>query len=174
MNRRVFLMASSSAALAQSPSKRLNFGLIGAGGRGRNVMLQFKKVPDVNIAAIIEYAVDHLEIPDIVICGHYNCGGIQALEDGVESHYIADWLLIGNGAKERVDRLAQEQTFTREEKLRRLVEENVRLQIKHLSNLSLIKHRRPPARIPHIHGWVYCMATGHIKVLVDGRTGGGA
>src|SRR5215470_19559936 len=42
---------------------------------------------DVNIAAIVEYALDHLEIPDIVVCGHYKCGGIAALEGGVDSHY---------------------------------------------------------------------------------------
>ena len=44
---------------------------------------------DINIASIIEYGVTHLKIPDIVVCGHYNCGGIQAMLDGVEEHYIA-------------------------------------------------------------------------------------
>jgi len=126
---------------------------------------------DVNIAAIIEYAIDHLEIPDIVVCGHYKCGGIAALEEGISSHYIADWLLIGSGAKEAVDRIAAAQALPRDAKLRLLVEENVRLQSKHLHNLSLVKHRRPPAMIPRIHGWVYCMDTGGIKVLVDGFAG---
>src|SRR5271163_4703639 len=37
---------------------------------------------DVNVAAIIEYAVTHLKIPDIVVCGHTRCGGIAALENG--------------------------------------------------------------------------------------------
>jgi predicted dehydrogenase len=61
MNRRIFLMASSSAAMAQSPAKRLNFGLIGAGGRGRNVMLQFKEDPGVNIAAVCDVYEPNLE-----------------------------------------------------------------------------------------------------------------
>src|SRR5262245_55389417 len=51
---------------------------------------------DVNIAAIIEYAVTHLRVPDIVVCGHTRCGGIAAIYDGIEDHYIADWLLIAN------------------------------------------------------------------------------
>jgi carbonic anhydrase len=63
---------------------------------------------DVNIAAIVEYAVAHLKIPDIIVCGHYNCGGILALDEGVEENYIADWLLISGGAKEKVDRIAME------------------------------------------------------------------
>lgn len=124
---------------------------------------------DVNIAAIIEYGLAHLKIPDIVVCGHYKCGGVAAMEDGVESHYIADWLLIGSGAKEKVDRLARERHLSRQEKLNLLVEENVRLQIKHLRNLSLIKHRHSARGTPRIHGWVYCVDTGEIKILEDGR-----
>jgi len=90
---------------------------------------------DVNVAAILEYGITHLKIPDIVVCGHTRCGGIAAIEDGVEENYIADWLLIAGGAKEKVDRVALEKGLTREQKLSLLVEENVRLQIKHLQKL---------------------------------------
>ncbi|MEK7243594.1 MAG: carbonic anhydrase, partial [Thermodesulfobacteriota bacterium] len=121
------------------------------------------------IAAVVEYAVTHLKIPDIVICGHYNCGGIQALDEGVEENYIADWLLISGGAKEKVDRLAREQSLNRAQRLDLLSEENVRLQIKHLKNLSLIKNMHRKGRLPRIHGWIYVMESGRLKVLVDGR-----
>ena len=124
---------------------------------------------DVNIAAIVEYAVTHLKIPDIVICGHYNCGGIQALDEEVEENYIADWLLISGGAKEKVDRLAREQSLSRAQRLDLLSEENVRLQIKHLRNLSLIKNMHRKGRLPRIHGWIYVMESGLLKVLADGR-----
>jgi carbonic anhydrase len=124
---------------------------------------------DVNIAAIVEYAMAHLKIPDIIVCGHYNCGGIQALDEGVEENYIADWLLISGGAKEKVDRIAQERSLTRSERLNLLSEENVRLQIKHLTNLSLIKNMHSKGDLPRIHGWIYAMESGELKVLVDGR-----
>ena len=124
---------------------------------------------DVNIAAIVEYAMAHLKIPDIIVCGHYNCGGIQALDEGVEENYIADWLLISGGAKEKVDRIAREQSLTRSERLNLLSEENVRLQIKHLTNLSLIKNMHSKGDLPRIHGWIYAMESGELKVLVDGR-----
>jgi len=123
---------------------------------------------DINIASIVDYAVNHLKIPDIVICGHYNCGGIQALEDGVHENYIADWLLIASGAKEKVDKIAARKQLAREDKLNLLTEENIRLQVKHLKNLSLIKNRHRKGKTPRIHGWIYSMDTGLIKVLVDG------
>ena len=124
---------------------------------------------DVNIAAIVEYAMAHLKIPDIIVCGHYNCGGIHALDEGVEENYIADWLLISGGAKEKVDRMAREQSLTRLQRLNLLSEENVRLQIKHLTNLSLIKNMHSKGDLPRIHGWIYAMESGQLKVLVDGR-----
>jgi carbonic anhydrase len=123
---------------------------------------------DVNIAAIIDYAISYLKIPDIVVCGHTKCGGIAAIFDGIENHYIADWLLIASGAKERVEAIAKRKKMTREQKLQYLAEENVHLQIRHLKELSIIKHRHAPEVIPRVHGWVYDVDTGRIKVLDDG------
>lgn len=126
---------------------------------------------DVNVASIVEYAVNHLKIPDIVVCGHYNCGGIQALEEGVSENYIADWLLISSGAKEKVDKIARTKKLSKQEKLNLLSEENVKLQIKHLSLLSLIKNKHKKGKLPRLHGWIYSLETGKIKVLVDGLSG---
>jgi carbonic anhydrase len=124
---------------------------------------------DVNVASLLEYAVAHLKIPDIVICGHTRCGGIQAIEDGVGESYIADWLLIAQGAKEQVDRIALEQQLTRAQKLDLLTRANVKLQIKHLRSLSFIRRRMKDNTAPRIHGWLYSVETGQIEVLVDGQ-----
>jgi carbonic anhydrase len=124
---------------------------------------------DVNVAAIVEYALVHLKVPDIVVCGHTRCGGIAAIEDGVRENYIADWLLIATGAKERVDAAAREKGLTRQQKLDLLTEENVKLQIKHLKHFALIRNLEREGRAPRIHGWVYDVDTGTIKVVADGR-----
>src|SRR5450432_3368645 len=42
---------------------------------------------DVNIASVIEHAVSSLCVSDIVICGHTKCGGIAAIDPGIEDHY---------------------------------------------------------------------------------------
>ena len=124
---------------------------------------------DVNISAILEYGVVHLEVEDIIVCGHTRCGGIAAIEDGVHENYIADWLCIATGAKEAADRIAREKHLSREEKLAVLTEENVKLQIKHLRNLALIRNMHASGERPRIHGWLYRVETGTIDILVDGR-----
>lgn len=126
---------------------------------------------DVNVASIIEYGVVHLKIEDIIVCGHTRCGGIAAIEDGVHENYIADWLCIASGAKEKADRIAQEKKLNREQKLELLTEENVKLQIKHLRSLALIRNMHAAGPLPRIHGWLYRVETGKIEVLVDGRAG---
>lgn len=126
---------------------------------------------DVNIASIIEFGVVHLEIEDIIICGHTRCGGIAAVEDGVKENYIADWLCIAGGAKEAADRIAKERHLTREQKLEVLTAENVKLQIKHLKSLALMKNMHAKGPLPRVHGWLYRVETGKVDVLVDGREG---
>jgi len=124
---------------------------------------------DINIASIIEYAVTHLKIPDIVVCGHYNCGGVQAMLDEVEEHYIADWLLIAKGAIEKAKQMAQAMKLSKKEHLDLLTEENVKLQIQHLRGLSLIRNLHKKGPLPRIHGWIYSVESGQIKVLIDGN-----
>lgn len=60
---------------------------------------------DGNISAILECAMVHLKIEDIIVCGHTRCGGIAAIEDGVHEKYIADWLCIASGAKGPLPRI---------------------------------------------------------------------
>lgn len=124
---------------------------------------------DVNFAAILEFALHHLHIEHVVVCGHYGCGGIRALEAGnVQGHYISDWLVIAGGAKEKVDRLAAERGLAPQQKLDLLCEENVRLQIKHLQNISLVRNLRQQGPVPYVHGMMYSLDSGTLDLLVDG------
>ena len=130
---------------------------------------------DINIAAVIQYAVEHLNVPDVVVCGHYACGGVAAAcADEIRTGYIGDWLMITSWAKRSVDeRLgAAAAAMPREAYLRLVVEENVRLQLTHLSRLSVVREawRIDPGR-PRLHGWVYDIGTGLITVVRDGNAG---
>lgn len=126
---------------------------------------------DVGIAALLEYALVHLKIKDVIVCGHTRCGGIAALEGGVKENYIADWLCVGAEAKQAADEIAKQHRLTPEEKLEVLTMENVRVQIEHLKRLTLIREMLKRGKTPRLHGWLYRVETGAIDVLINGETG---
>ncbi len=122
---------------------------------------------DWNLSAVLEFSINHLTIPDIVICGHYGCGGIAALDsDETDDKYIPIWLINASPAKERVDEKirALRIDLPNEQRMRLIVEENVRLQLEHLNEYPFIKRARQTGKL-RLHGWVYDMATGAIREL---------
>jgi len=127
---------------------------------------------DINVTAVIQYALEVLKVPDIVICGHYECGGVKAAcAEEIRTGYVGDWLMMTAWAKKWVDeRLGFRRKRISEDEYHRLVvDENVVLQIKHLSHLSVVREawRRDP-ETPRLHGWVYDIHTGLLKVVIDG------
>lgn len=122
---------------------------------------------DWNLSAVLEFSINHLNIPDIVVCGHYGCGGIHALDEvHADDRYIPIWLLNARKAKERVDAEIRDQglQLDPETRHRRIVEENVQLQLEHLREYPFVATTLEQGKLK-LHGWVYDMETGAIKLL---------
>jgi carbonic anhydrase len=122
---------------------------------------------DWNLSAVLEFSINHLSIPDIVVCGHYGCGGINAMEeDTLDDKYIPVWLINAYKAKDRVDEKLRglHIDIEPEKRMQLIVEENVRLQLEHLQEYPFIRRAMREQKV-NIHGWVYDMHTGEIKVL---------
>lgn len=122
---------------------------------------------DWNLSAVLEFSINHLNIPDIVICGHYGCGGIQAMEEeSPDDKYVPIWLINAQKAKERVDEKikALHIELEPEKRMQLIVEENVRLQLEHLQEYPFIRRAMQEQKL-NIHGWIYDMSTGAIKVM---------
>lgn len=122
---------------------------------------------DWNLSAVLEFSINHLEIPDIVVCGHYGCGGINALDDkSNEDRYIPIWLNNAYKAKERVDHKLRDLHFQipSEQRMNLIVEENVRLQLEHLQEYPFVRNAMIDKSLT-LHGWVYDMCSGEIKVV---------
>ena len=122
---------------------------------------------DWNLSAVLEFTINHLRIPDVVICGHYNCGGIAALDaTDHDDRYIPIWLINASAAKRRVDEKigALHTRLDPEQRLRLIVEENVRLQLEHLNEYPFVRRAREEGKLA-LHGWVYDIGTGRISVL---------
>ena len=122
---------------------------------------------DWNLSAVLEYAINHLRIPDVVVCGHYHCGGIAALDAGDgDDRYIPIWLINAAAAKRRVDEKigALHTELLPEQRVRLIAEENVRLQLEHLNEYPFVRQACQKGVLT-LHGWVYDIGTGRISVL---------
>jgi len=111
---------------------------------------------DTSISAVLEYAIGHLNILDVVVCGHYNCGGIQALDTGGNTPIIEKWL---QPATEILDTVGDDVELSSKDRLKQLVEANVRLQVNRLTDFPIIKDINEKVRL---HGWVYDLETGKL------------
>ena len=124
-------------------------------------------VHDWNFATVLEYAVIHLKVSDVVICGHSNCGAIRALDRESTDSYIPLWLNNAREAKNRVDaKIAPPVTVLEMEERYKLIEqENVRLQIEHLYTYPLLKKARDENRV-EVHGLYYDLGTGMLSRVI--------
>lgn len=111
-------------------------------------------------AAAIEYAVGVLEVEDIVVCGHTQCGAIRTLylpfADLEGMPHIQHWLELARSAK-----LEEEPT---EQVLRQTEQRSIVLQIERLLTYPAVHERVKAGRL-HLHGWYYDIASGRIRVL---------
>ena len=118
-------------------------------------------IHDWNFATVLEYAVVHLKVEDVVICGHSNCGAIRALDTESTDSYIPLWLNNAREAKVRVDKkiTPPKTELEKDERYRQIEQENVRLQIEHLHTYPLLKKAVDEKRVK-VHGLYYDLGSG--------------
>lgn len=119
---------------------------------------------DWNFATVLEFAIVHLQVEDIVICGHSDCGAIKAMEMPTTDAYIPLWLSNARVAKERVDAKMPGPLTPDEDKARltAIEQENVRLQLEHLLTYPLVKNAVDAGKL-QIHGLYYDLETGMLS-----------
>jgi len=130
---------------------------------------------DMNLMTVLQYAVEVLDIKDIIVCGHTNCGGIRHALSNKYSGLINKWL---THVKDAYVGHAAELDKIRDPAIRekRMIEINVEHSVKNLAMTDTIQRAwaRDAAKlenkpknelIPRIHGWVYDVTTGYIKDL---------
>lgn len=119
---------------------------------------------DWNFATVLEYAIRHLKIKDIVICGHSDCGAIKALDKETNDVYIPLWLNNAIEAKKRIDaKIEAPKTPEASKKRSRMIEEeNVRLQIEHLNLYPVVKEALKEGKI-RVHGLYYNLENGELS-----------
>jgi len=114
----------------------------------------------MGVGAVVEYAVLHLQVKHIVLCGHTDCGGIGALDRPVDwsrEPHIARWIEHARPAKTKVEASG----IPAQERYLAMVRENVLLQLENLRTYDPVRAGER-AGILSLHGWVYHLLTGAI------------
>jgi carbonic anhydrase len=119
---------------------------------------------DLNAHSVIEYAVNHLEVDHIVVCGHYGCGGVKAAMQSQDLGILNGWLReirdVYRLHKEELNAIEDE-----EARYRRLVELNVQEQCVHIMKVASVQKHFMKRQHPTVHGWVYDISDGIIHDL---------
>ncbi len=120
--------------------------------------------PYRSVIAAIEYAVSALKVPEIIVCGHTQCGAVEALHKGAEGNefrYVRKWLELGESVKKEAKFIIGKEAS--EDELMRLTEKlNVLHQIENLMTYSYVKKAVDAGELT-LHGWLYDIKTGDIE-----------
>jgi carbonic anhydrase len=125
---------------------------------------------DLNLLTVLEYAVNHLKVKHVIVCGHYGCGGIKASMTQENFGIINKWL---RNIKDvyRFHRTELDGISNEEDRVNRLVELNVQEQVMNLAKTSIIQKAWANEQRPHLHGWVYGLKDGLIKPVFEMEAG---
>ncbi len=121
--------------------------------------------PTCGMSASIEFAVVALKVPHIVVCGHTECGAMKGAMNptGLDSlPQIREWLDYSRAAVESVEKMSGSHDDA--EKMRLLLEQNVRLQLQHLKSHPTVANALADGRLT-LHGWVYDIESGAVAAL---------
>ncbi|MBI5913794.1 MAG: carbonic anhydrase [Bacteroidetes bacterium] len=119
---------------------------------------------DLNVQSVINYAVVHLQVSYIIICGHYGCGGVKAAMLPKDLGLLNPWLRnirdVYRLHQNELDAIAGEQ-----QRYDRLVELNVLEQCINVVKVAAVQQRYYEEQHPTVHGWVYDLHNGLLKDL---------
>jgi carbonic anhydrase len=125
---------------------------------------------DMNMLSVLEYAVVHLKVNHVIVCGHYGCGGVRAAMSNNLHGFVDNWLCnikdVYHEFQTELEAIAD-----LDKRADRLTELNVIQQVRNLAKTTIIQQEWKKRPV-HLHGWVYGINSGLItdlSVIHDGH-----
>ncbi|MEL0651590.1 carbonic anhydrase [Algibacter sp. TI.3.09] len=115
---------------------------------------------DLNAMSVVEYAVIHLKVNHVVVCGHYGCGGVKAALQSKDLGLLNGWLRNIRDVY-RIHKLELNSIECEERKYDRLVELNVKEQCVNLIKTAAVQKAYRDRGLK-VHGWVFDVHTGKL------------
>jgi carbonic anhydrase len=119
---------------------------------------------DLNVMSVINYAVENLKVKHIIVCGHYNCGGVKAAMEPKDLGILNPWLRNIRDVY-RLHREELEKITGERERYNRLVELNVIEQCLNVVKTAEVQKSYIKTGFPKVAGWVFDLAKGELVDL---------
>lgn len=117
---------------------------------------------DLNCLAVLQYAVEVLQVKHIIVCGHYGCGGVDAVLHNRSFGLIDNWLQhVHDVRAKHAPMLAACRDDTH--RLQRLCELNVIEQVMNVCQSTIVHSAWQRRQAVTVHGWIYGLADGLLR-----------
>ena len=119
---------------------------------------------DMNLLAVLQFALETLKVRHIIVCGHYGCGGVRAVLDGRRHGILDHWM-------QRVQRLCEDHHTDLDAiqdpdtRVNFICEKNVLAQVRSLSRNPFVTDAWRRGQPLSIHGWIYSIRDGLVRDL---------
>ena len=123
---------------------------------------------DLNCMTVLEFAIETLRVKHIIVCGHYGCGGVRAVVEGLSGlakHWLAPVQELYREHREELARFPEQ-----EARIDRLCELNVKAQVRSLYQAPVMKNASQRTGGPTVHGWIYRLTDGRLCDLQCGTS----
>jgi carbonic anhydrase len=119
---------------------------------------------DLNCLSVLQFAVDVLKVKNVIVCGHYGCGGIRAALEKQSHGLIDNWLRhVQDVERDYEDEL--QMVADPRAKEDRLCELNVAEQVRNIARTTIVQDAWRNGHDVQLHGWIYGLKDGIITDL---------
>jgi len=120
---------------------------------------------DLNMLSVVQYAVEVLKVQDVIVCGHYGCGGVTAALHGHKYGPIDNWLRnIKNGYQLNAHRF-DDKSMSDADRVSLMCEVNVAHQVTNLCATTIVQDAWARGQDLAVHGVIFDLASGRINDL---------
>ena len=119
---------------------------------------------DMNLLAVLEFAIECLHVEHVIVCGHYGCGGVsRALVDersALVDHWLQPLVMFHRKHRAAFDALPNDAA-----RLDLMCEINVEMQLRRIAATPIVEKAWQRGAVLSIHGWLYGMDDGLLRDL---------
>ena len=118
---------------------------------------------DMNFLSVLQYAVDVLQVRQVIVCGHYGCGGVRAALGHEELGLIDNWLRALKALYHQ--NLPRFEGLAAEQQVNLLCELNVQRQVRNVCHTTIVQNAWRRGHHLAVHGWIYGLHDGLVNDL---------